>query len=81
MIKKPSDKTLLFTVYMSSSYFHPHFFLPIIMSSGIAVTRPYGNVHDVSSNPAAARNEKWTLGTSLQTVAQWSRQDLSGRLI
>ena len=47
---------------------------------GAGVTCPHGNVHDVGSNPAATRNENQTLGTPLQKVAQWSGQDLSGRL-
>ena len=47
--------------------------------SSAAVLRPHGNVQNVGSNPAAARNENQTLGTPLQKVAQWSGQDLSGR--
>ena len=43
------------------------------------VTHPHGNVQDVGSNPAGARNENQTLGTPLQKVAQWFGQDLSGR--
>ena len=30
--------------------------------SGAVVARPHGNTQDVDSNPAAARNEKRTLG-------------------
>ena len=47
--------------------------------SGAAVTRLHGNIQDVGSNPADERNENQTLGTTLQKVAQWSGQDLSGR--
>ena len=45
--------------------------------SSAAVTRPHGNVHDVGSNPAAARKENQTLGTPLQKVAQWSEHRIS----
>ena len=44
------------------------------------VTRSHGNVQDAGSNPAGARNQTQTLGTPLQKVAQWSEQDLNGRL-
>ena len=47
--------------------------------SSTAVRRPHGDVQDVGSNPAGARNENQTLGTPLQKVAQWSVRDLSGR--
>ena len=47
--------------------------------SSAAVTRPHGNIQDVGSNPAGARNGNQTLGTPLQKVAQCSGQDLSGR--
>ena len=47
--------------------------------SSAAVTHPHVKVRDVSLNPAGARNQKRTLGTPLQKVAQWSGRDLSGR--
>ena len=40
-----------------------------------AVTRPHCNDKDVGSNPAAARNENWTLGwPPAQKVPQWSNR-------
>ena len=49
--------------------------------SSAAVPCPHGNDQDVGSNPAAARNERQISGDPLhRKVAQWSGQDLSGRL-
>ena len=45
-----------------------------------AVTRSHCNDKDVDSNPAAARNENWTLGKAPCTEgAPVVQQDLSGR--
>ena len=43
-----------------------------------AVRRPLCNDKD-KVRILLLPNEKWTLGTPLQKVAQWSGQDLSGR--
>ena len=46
--------------------------------SGVAVTRPHGNHQDVGSNPAAARNEKRTLGGPPTEGSPMVQQDLNG---
>ena len=52
--------------------------------SGAAVTHSHGNDQDVGSNPAAARNENWTLGTPHRRCpnspagSQWKTDDVKG---
>ena len=52
----------------------------------MAVTRPHGNVQDVGSNPAVARNGKWTLGDPpteggpmVQAGSQWKTGDVKAQ--
>ena len=46
-----------------------------------AVKRPLRTDKDVGSNPAAAKRKTDIEEPPSQKVAQWSRQDLSGRLV
>ena len=47
--------------------------------SGAAVKCPHGSDQDVGSNPAAARNEKWTFGGPPTEGSPMVQQDLNGR--
>ena len=51
----------------------------IYIISGAAVRRPHGSHQDTGSNPAAARNEKWTFGAPPTEGSPMVQQDLSGR--
>ena len=84
----PSAKTYLFKVLTAASRVFREkcsvlfLFMPIKVGGrhSTAVTRPHCNDKDVGSNPAAARNENWTLGKAPCTEgAPVVQQDLNGR--